>query len=132
MSHAVGLSVVLLGSMIVGASVYLTPRFDPMSARVTLEKERVTLLFGTPAIFNQLLQYAKLRKLSSLKFPDLRIITSSGAPLDPATKSGVESLFGMVLHNGYGITECSPGPKSANLSGSENCPLSQIRERVRP
>ena len=108
MSHAVGLSVVLLGSFLAGASLYLVPRFDPMTARATLEKEGITLLLGTPAIFNQLLQYAKLRKISSLKFPALRIISSSGAPLDPATKAGIESLFGMVLHNGYGVTECSP------------------------
>ena len=108
MSHAVGLSVVLLGSLIAGASLYLTSRFDPMTARVTLEKERITLLLGSPAIFNQLLQYAKLRKISSLRIPALRIISSSGAPLDPVTKSGIENLFGMVLHNGYGITECSP------------------------
>lgn len=108
MSHAVGLATVLLGSLTAGASVYLAPRFDPMTARVTLQKERITLLYGTPAIFNQLLQYAKLRKLSSLNLPELRIITSSGAPLDPATKAGIESIFGMVLHNGYGVTECSP------------------------
>ena len=108
MSHAVGLSVVLLGSLLAGASLYLSSSFDPMSARVTLERQRLTLLFGTPAIFNQLLQYAKLRKVSSLRFPALRVITSSGAPLDPATKSGVEALFGMTLHNGYGLTECSP------------------------
>lgn len=108
MSHAVGLSVVLLGSLIAGASVYLAPRFDPMTARLALEKERITLLLGTPAIFNQLLQYAKFRRVSSLNFPALRIVSSSGAPLDPATKSGIESLFGMVLHNGYGVTECSP------------------------
>jgi long-chain acyl-CoA synthetase len=86
MSHAVGLSVVLLGSLIAGASLHLTPRFDPMAARVTLEKDQITLLLGTPAIFNQLLQYAKLRKISSLKLPALRIISSSGAPLDSATK----------------------------------------------
>ena len=108
MSHAVGLSVVLLGSLIAGASLYLTPRFDPMTARVMLENDQITLLLGTPAIFNQLLRYATLRKISFLKFPALRIISSSGAPLDSATKSGIESLFGMVLHNGYGITECSP------------------------
>jgi long-chain acyl-CoA synthetase len=108
MSHAVGLSVVLLGSLIAGASLYLTPRFDPMTARVMLERDRITLLLGTPAIFNQFLQYAKLRRLSSFTFPSLRIISSSGAPLDAATKAGIESLFGMVLHNGYGVTECSP------------------------
>ena len=54
------------------------------------------------------LQYAKLRKLESLRFSALRIISSSGAPLDLPTKQATEALFGMPLHNGYGITECSP------------------------
>jgi long-chain acyl-CoA synthetase len=108
MSHAVGLSVVLLGSLLSGATIYLTSRFDPMTARVTLEKERITVMLGAPATFTQFLQYAKFRKVEALKFPALRIISSSGAQLHPATKSAVESLFGMPLYNGYGVTECSP------------------------
>jgi long-chain acyl-CoA synthetase len=59
-------------------------------------------------MFSQFLQYAKLRKLESLKFPELRIISCSGAPLPLAIKSAVESLFGLPLHHAYGITECSP------------------------
>jgi long-chain acyl-CoA synthetase len=108
MSHAVGLSVVLLGSLLSGASLYLSPRFDPMTARVTLERERLTVMLGAPATFTQFLQYAKMRGVESLKLPSLRIISSSGAPLHPSTKSAVENLFGMPLHNGYGVTECSP------------------------
>ncbi len=108
MSHAVGLSVVLLGSLLSGASLYLSPRFDPMTARVTLEKERLTVLLGAPATFTQFLQYAKMRGVESLKFHALRIISSSGAQLHASTKSAVEKLFGMPLHNGYGVTECSP------------------------
>ena len=108
MSHAVGLSVVLLGSLLSGASLYLSPRFDPVAARVTLDKERLTVLLGAPTIYTQLLQYAKLRGIESLEFPALRIISSSGAQLHLATKAAVEKLFGMPLHNGYGVTECSP------------------------
>src|SRR5580704_1365393 len=108
MSHAVGLSVVLLGSLLSGASLYLSPRFDPMTARVTLEKDRLTVLLGAPATFTQFLQYAKLRGVDSLRFPALRIISSSGAQLHASTKSAIERLFGMPLHNGYGVTECSP------------------------
>jgi acyl-CoA synthetase (AMP-forming)/AMP-acid ligase II len=108
MSHAVGLSVVLLGTLLSGATLYLAPRFDPMTARTVLEKDRVTVVLGIPSMFSQFLQYAKLRGLKSLNFPALRIISSSGAPLDSATKRATESLFGMPLHNGYGITECSP------------------------
>ena len=107
-SHAVGLSVVLLGSLLSGATLYLSARFDPMNARVTLERERLTVILGAPATFNQFLQYAKFRHIESLKFPALRIVASSGAQLHAATKSGAEALFGMPLHNGYGVTECSP------------------------
>jgi acyl-CoA synthetase (AMP-forming)/AMP-acid ligase II len=108
MSHAVGLSVVLLGTLLSGATLYLAPRFDPMRARGVLEQDQLTVVLGTPAMFSLLLQYAKLRGIESLKLPNLRIISSSGAPLHPAIKSEIESLFGMVLHNGYGVTECSP------------------------
>src|SRR5271167_2409340 len=109
MSHAVGLSVVLLGTLLSGATLYLTPRFDPVAALATLEGGRLTIVLGVPAMFALLADYAKATGLSGpLKFPALRIISSSGAPLQSAVKSAVESLFGMPLHNGYGVTECSP------------------------
>jgi long-chain acyl-CoA synthetase len=114
-SHAVGLSVVLLGTLLSGATLYLTPRFDPVAALSTLEKERLTVVLGAPGIFSLLVEYAKLKGLKSLKFPALRIISSSGAPLQPAVKLQVESLFGMALHNGYGVTECSPNISQAKV-----------------
>jgi len=116
MSHAVGLSVVLLGSLISGATLYLSPRFDPFSAITTIEKERLTVVLGAPSLFSLLLDYAKLRGLSSFRFPALRIISSSGAPLQPLLKSQVEELFGLTLYNGYGVTECSPNISQAVVS----------------
>ena len=115
MSHAVGLSVVLLGSLLSGATLYLSPRFDPVAALAALEKERLTVVLGAPGMFSLLADYAKLKGLKSFKFPALRIISSSGAPLQPAVKSQVESLFGTVLHNGYGVTECSPNISQAKV-----------------
>jgi len=108
MFHAVGLSVVLLGTLLSGATLYLSPRFDPITARLALESERLTVVLGAPAMFALWLQYAKLRGIESLRFPALRIIASASAPLHPALKSSVENLFGLPLHNGYGVTECSP------------------------
>lgn len=108
MTHIVGLTVVLLGALLSGASVYLSSRFDPMSARTTLEKEKLTIMLGPPALYAQMAQYAKLRRIASFEFPALRVISSAGAPLSLSLKSNVEKLFGQVLHNGYGITECSP------------------------
>src|SRR5208282_6191233 len=107
-SHAVGLSVVLLGSLLSGATLYLSPRFDPVAALATLEKERLTVVLGAPAMFSLLLEYTKMKGIASRKFPALRIISSSGAPLHAAVKADVEKLFGLPLYNGYGVTECSP------------------------
>jgi long-chain acyl-CoA synthetase len=109
MSHAVGLSVVLLGSLLSGTTLYLAPRFDPVAALAALERDRLTIVLGVPAMFALLVDYAKSKSLQGpLKFPALRIISSSGAPLQAAVKTSVEQLFGMTLHNGYGVTECSP------------------------
>jgi long-chain acyl-CoA synthetase len=112
-SHAVGLSVVLLGSLLSGATLYLASRFDPVAALATLEKEQLTVVLGAPSMFALFADYAKMKNHASLKFPRLRIISSSGAPLQPALKAQVEALFGMVLYNGYGVTECSPNISQA-------------------
>jgi long-chain acyl-CoA synthetase len=113
MSHAVGLSVVLLGGLVSGATLYLVPRFDPFAAIDALEKQRLTVMLGAPSMFSLLADYAKLRGLKSLRYPALRIISSSGAPLSPTLKQQVEELFGLWLHNGYGVTECSPNISQA-------------------
>ncbi len=90
MSHAVGLSVVLLGALFSGSTLYLSARFDPVAALATLEKEQLTVVLGAPGMFSLLADYAKLKGLKSLKFPALRIISSSGAPLQPTVKTEVE------------------------------------------
>ena len=108
MSHAVGLSVVLLGSLLSGSTLYLAPRFDPVAALGTLEREGLTVVLGAPAMFSLFTDYAKLRGSKSVKLPALRIISSCAAPLQTTVKSRVEALFDMMLHNGYGVTECSP------------------------
>jgi len=113
MSHAVGLSVVLLGALLSGSALYLSSRFDPVAALGALEKDRLTVVLGAPGMFSLVADYAKLKGLKSLKFPALRIISSSGAPLQPTLKAQIEELFGMTLYNGYGVTECSPNISQA-------------------
>jgi long-chain acyl-CoA synthetase len=115
MSHAVGLSVVLLGALFSGATLYLAPRFDPVAALATLDKDRLTIMLGAPAMFSLLLEYTKMKGITSHKFPALRIISSSGAPLHAAVKAEVENLLGLPLHNGYGVTECSPNISQASV-----------------
>jgi len=108
LSHIVGLSTIFVGALISGATLYLAARFDPVAARLALEKDGITIMLGVPSMFSLFLQYAKVRKLESLKIPALRIISCSGAPLPHAIKLSVEKVFGLPLHHAYGTTECSP------------------------
>jgi long-chain acyl-CoA synthetase len=115
MTHAVGLSVVLLGTLLSGGALFLAPRFDPVATLRALEHDRLTVMLGVPAMFALLVDYAKTKGIRTLNFPALRIISSSGAPLAPSLKAEVENLFELVLHNGYGITECSPNIAQTRL-----------------
>src|SRR5258708_19549706 len=108
MSHIVGVSVILLKALLNGATVFSAPRLDPAAALTALERDRLTVVLGVPAMYALLVEYAKCKGLTSVACPALRIISCSGAPLDPAIKSGVERLLGLPLYHSYGITETSP------------------------
>ncbi|HEV3277979.1 MAG TPA: class I adenylate-forming enzyme family protein [Terriglobia bacterium] len=108
MSHVAGLSVALLGTLISGAALYLSQRFEPGATLQSLERDRLTVLLGTPAMFALLVEYAALKGLASSKFPHLRIVSSAGAQVQPSLKAAAEKLFGLPLQNAYGMTECSP------------------------
>jgi long-chain acyl-CoA synthetase len=107
-SHVTGLAVVLLGSLYHGAQIHLTPRFDPAATLAALAKDRLTFLMGAPGLYALMAEYAQAKGIDRITDHALRVITTFGAPLDGETKAKAERLFGMPLHNGYGITEMAP------------------------
>jgi long-chain acyl-CoA synthetase len=114
-SHTLGLTGVLLGSLLSGAQVHLTSRFDPARTLANLRNGDFTAMIGTPSMYALLVEYAKRNRLTPIQAPALRLISSAGAPLDEATKADTEAAFGQTLHNGYGISECSPSISLTSL-----------------
>ncbi|KAA0013552.1 acyl--CoA ligase [Billgrantia pellis] len=106
-SHVFGLSSVCMGSLYNGACLYTVPRFDAAAMLEALERERITVLQGVPAMFARTLEFLR-REERSLVAPELRYISAGGSPLDGDLKRRVQGLFGLTLHNGYGLTEASP------------------------
>lgn len=114
-SHITGLSVVLLATLVNGGTVCLAPRFDPVAASRALAEEGISVLLGVPTMYALMVKYADANGIGSLPHPALRVIASCGAPLEPALKEAAERLFGLPLHNGYGLSECSPAVAQTRL-----------------
>lgn len=104
MSHIVGFSSVLIGTLMFGACLELVPRFDASACLNAFRARGITRFKGVPTMYQRLLEHAG----GSIECPQLQSITVAGAPLDASLKAQVERAFNLPLHNGYGITECAP------------------------
>lgn len=111
-SHVYGLTSVLLGTLYAGACVVLAPRFTPAALLAALAVHRLTILQGVPAMYARVLDACEGRPIAST----LRFCYAGGSPLDPALKQRVERVFGLPLHNGYGLTETSPTVSQTRLT----------------
>lgn len=112
-THIMALATVILAALHAGAGLRLLPRFSAAAALEALA-EGVTLMPAVPAMFSQILQHLDTSG-AALHAPALRGIGAGGAPLDPGWKARVEARFGLVLNNGYGLTEAAPGIASTLL-----------------
>jgi acyl-CoA synthetase (AMP-forming)/AMP-acid ligase II len=112
-THVYGLASVMLGTLYAGACLYLCPRFTPDALLKAIRDDRLTILQGVPAMYARLLE--TLGGAGTRLESQLRFIYAGGSPLSPSLKADVEKLFGLPLHNGYGLTETSPTVSQTRL-----------------
>lgn len=106
-THIYGLTSVFMAALNSGSRLIALPRFDADEVLEYIRKD-VTILPAVPQIFAALLRRLKEQGIDHPEH-SLRYIYAGGAPLDLGLKQRVEKVFGLVLHNGYGQTEASPG-----------------------
>jgi acyl-CoA synthetase (AMP-forming)/AMP-acid ligase II len=97
----------ILAALYAGASIRFVPRFTP-KAVLDAFAEGASVMPAVPQMYQAIVNHLKSRGERPVA-PRLRLISSGGAPLDPDWKAGIEAFFGLPLHNGYGLTETSPG-----------------------
>jgi long-chain acyl-CoA synthetase len=107
-THIFGFCSVFLASLRVGARIEFAPRFDPVALIAALANG-VSVAQGVPAHYAAMLKHCVAEGITELDAPNLRYCSAGGAPLDIAWKVRVEAFLGTQLHNGYGMTEASPG-----------------------
>jgi acyl-CoA synthetase (AMP-forming)/AMP-acid ligase II len=102
-THAMGLASVLYGGLISGAHVHLVPRFQSAECAKKIIEDRFTMIQGAPAMFAKIVDHCRTHGVERIE--NMRFTASGGAPIDPTIKRECEALFGVPLHNGYGLTE---------------------------
>ena len=101
-----GLSEVLFGSIIKGATMVIIPQFTPRVVLEAIERERGSILFGVPAMHNAL---AMLREevIKGYDLSSLRVASSAGAKTSPRLMKMLEDKLGLTLCETYGLSELS-------------------------
>ncbi|GGR46446.1 fatty-acyl-CoA synthase [Nocardioides luteus] len=103
--HTAALNQVLLPTFLKGGTSLIAARFDPAKAIATIERERVTLLFGVTSMYQALAQEPSWK---TADLDSLRSALSGGAPI-PRTLLDTWQSRGLHIIQGYGLTEASPG-----------------------
>jgi acyl-CoA synthetase (AMP-forming)/AMP-acid ligase II len=120
MSHIVGFSIILAGTLIGGSAAHLVPKYDPAAFAGAVRDHGISLLFGVPTTYQRLLEYKAMAGLNALPRGRLRGLYVAGAPLDATLKANIEREFGQPLLNAYGITECAPGISGVRAEAPRN------------
>jgi fatty-acyl-CoA synthase len=93
-----------------------------------VERERITVLLGVPAIYNALVNEPAI---GTFDLTSLRLTVSGGAPSSSALIRAIEEKLGCLSIVGYGLTETSPllcqSIPKAHLGGG---PESDLRRRA--
>jgi acyl-CoA synthetase (AMP-forming)/AMP-acid ligase II len=102
--HSFGYKVGIVTSLLTGATVFPMPVFDVTEMLRTIERERITVLPGAPAIFQALLDAPDRSSydLSSLRFS---VTGAATVPVVLVERMQTELSFDLVL-TAFGMTEC--------------------------
>ena len=103
--HIYGLTVLLNLALRTRSRLVTMPRFDLETFLVTIERERVTFAFIAPPIAVAL---AKHPAVDAHDVSSLRVVFSGAAPLDGGLGRALERRLGVVVVQGYGMSELSP------------------------
>jgi long-chain acyl-CoA synthetase len=104
--HIYGLNVMLNPILILGATLVLMPRCNVAQLISLLTEESVTMMPLVPPAMNALCQAAELGQFP--KHHKVRWVKSGAAPLAPELPRKFTSLTGILVCQGYGMTEASP------------------------
>ncbi len=121
--HLHGLALGILGSLVVGSSIVLRPRFVADEVPALLGRHSCSMFFGVPTMYNRLVVLADAI-LAAADLSAMRLWVSGSAPLTPSTFARFRARFGHDILERFGMSEggfmiATPyqGPRRAGVVG---------------
>ncbi len=106
--HSFGQTVIQNSAAAFGGTVVMLPRFDPQAVLGLLLKERVTFFAGVPTMYWGLLGALDGSVDVAAIAANLRTAVAGGSALPVEIHHEFEKRFGIVIAEGYGLSETSP------------------------
>lgn len=105
MFHVFCMTVCLNAPLYRGATILVIPRFSPTETAKAIQAHQATMFAGVPTMFNFLVQHPEVQA-EVLK--SLTLAISGGAAMPVAVLEAFEQKFGVIVSEGYGLSEASP------------------------
>lgn len=102
--HTGGYNVLLLPLLLIGGTSILAESFNPDNVFNCIEKEKVSVYFGVPTMFQMLLEKPRFHECD---FSSIRFFISGGAAC-PIPMIEEYQKKGLVFKQGFGLTEVGP------------------------
>ncbi len=99
--HIYGLSGLLNCAVRYRAGLVIVQRFEPQAAFDLIARHRVSVLAGVPTMYHALWT----AEVGGRDLSSLRLASSGGASMPEALMTGFEKKFGVVILEGYGMSE---------------------------
>lgn len=105
MFHIFGLNVVLGLTFSAGATIVIEQRFDPSTLLTGIRDHHITVVPGAPPLWVELSNFADA---SADSFSTVRLALTGAAKMPEDAIRRLHERFGLVLAEGYGLTEAAP------------------------
>ena len=133
--HVFGLNVSLGVTLAAGGVVVLEDHFDAAPCLDLIRRAGVSVIAGVPTMYAAWLALDRSSAPNDA-FASVRLAVSGAAPLSDETAADFHRRFGVVVHQGYGLTEAAPIVTTTAVddrdphAGSIGPPLPGVEVRV--
>lgn len=103
--HIYAMNVGMNLSVMAGATMVLIERFEPVSSVEAIAKYHCTVLYGAPPMF---VAWVQLPNIGEYDLSSIRYVASGAAALPVRVLEAFQSLSGVPISEGYGLSEASP------------------------